>query len=244
MPFVSDKVVVVTGASSGIGARLSSILREQGAKLALTARNAEKLAPLAGDDILVAPGDLTDEVHRRRFIDETAARFGRIDILINNAGRGSYYPALDQPLDDARAMFELNVFAPMHLTQLALPWLRESRGTVVNLSSIAGQINLPWLPLYSASKFALTSLSASQRKELHAHGIHHLTVYPGYVETGFDVGASGTKPPSGTMKGRMFTASLEQCCNAIVKGIESRGTTVVTPRIGWALLWLHRIGLV
>src|SRR4051794_7716640 len=149
---LNGKVVVVTGGSRGIGAALAAPLRNRGAKLVLAARGETR-----GADLSVAC-DVTNERDRAELIRQTLDRFGRLDCLINNAGRGSYHKASEAPLDDARSLFELNFFAPLHLAQLAMPHLKASRGTLVNVISIAGQISLPWLPVYSASKFALASV--------------------------------------------------------------------------------------
>ena len=174
-------------------------------------------------------------------IAKTLERCGRIDILINNAGRGSYYPVSTTPLEEARAVFDLNFFAPLALAQLATPHLRKTRGTIVNVSSIAGQIPLPWLPVYSASKFALASITSTQRNELRRDGVHVMGVFPGYVDTGFQAHAGGTRPPDRVVQGKRFAVSAADCAEAIVSGIEQRKTMVVTPRSGWPLMLLHRM---
>jgi short-subunit dehydrogenase len=241
MDSLEGKVVVVTGASQGIGAHLAVALRARRAKLALTARNEAGLRAAAGPGDLIVAGDLTAEATRRSIVDRTIERFGRIDVLINNAGRGLYYPQSTSPLEDARSLFELNFFAPFHLAQLATPSLLRTRGAIVNVSSIAGQLSLPWLPLYSASKFALTSLSATQRMELRRHGVHVMTVFPGYVDTEFQAHAAGDPPPERVVKGRRFAVSAEDCSAAIVRGIELRRREVITPRLGWLAIWAHRL---
>jgi short-subunit dehydrogenase len=111
------KVAIVTGASEGIGAELARLLRSKGCRLVLAARNEAKLRAVAGPDSCVVPGDLTGETVRVRVIEAALERFGRIDILINNAGRGHYGSASTTPLGEARDLFELNVFAPFHLAQ-------------------------------------------------------------------------------------------------------------------------------
>ncbi|MEP6715982.1 MAG: SDR family NAD(P)-dependent oxidoreductase [Terriglobia bacterium] len=238
---LEGKVVIVTGASEGIGAQLVAGLRSRGAKLALTARNEARLRTAAGPGDLIVPGDLTLEAIRTEIVEKTVSRFGRIDVLINNAGRGSYFAVSESPLDDARALFELNVFAPLHLTQLATPFLREAGGTIVNISSIGGQITLPWLPLYSASKFALTSLTSSQRMELARYGVNVMAVFPGYVSTDFQSHAAGGEPPGRVAGGKRFAITADVCAAAILRGIEMRKRVVVTPRVGWLLVWLNRL---
>ena len=238
---LSGKIAIVTGASDGIGARLAIALRARGARLALVARNEEKLKAVAGPEDLVIPCDLTQDAAHAPVIDRTIERFGQIDILINNAGRGSYYNAIETPLDDARSMFDLNFFAPFHLAQLAAPSLRKTKGTLVNVSSIAGQMSLPWLAVYSSSKFALASLTSTQRMELGRSGVNVMAVFPGYVDTGFQANATGAAPPPSVVKGKQFAVTSAECAEAIVRGIERRSSMVVTPRIGWVLVWINRL---
>ena len=237
---LQNKVLIVTGASDGIGAQLASLLRKRGAKLVLNARDGARIrAAAAGEDLVIA-GDLTLDQTRTSLIEGAVERFGRIDALINNAGRGSYYSPSDSPLDDARTLFELNFFAPLHLAQLATPFLCRTKGALVNVASIAAQISLPWLPIYSASKFALASLSSTQRMELRKHGVNVMAVFPGYVDTDFQAHSAGNTPPSAVAKGKRFSVTAAQCAEAIIRGIERRRRVVVTPRIGWAAVWMHR----
>src|ERR1019366_7598221 len=119
--------------------------------------------------------------------------------------------------------------------------LRASRGSIVNVSSIAGQIALPWLPFYSASKFALASITSTLRMELERDGVHVMGVFPGYVNTGFQDHASGKHPPEQVMKGKRFAITAARCAEAIIDGIERRKRMVVTPRAGWPLVWLSRL---
>jgi short-subunit dehydrogenase len=240
MDLLNGKVVIVTGASEGIGAQLAAVLQKRGAHLALNARNEDRLAAVAAHGDLVVSGDITRESVRSALIAQTVARWGRIDVLINNAGRGSYYPAFTTPLDEARAVFELNFFGPLALAQLAVQHLRRTCGTVVNVSSIAGQISLPWLPVYSASKFALAAITSAQRTELKGDGVHVMGVFPGYVDTGFQAHAAGPRPPDRVVQGRRFAVSAGECAEAIVDGIAHRKRMVVTPRAGWLLVWINR----
>jgi short-subunit dehydrogenase len=235
------KIVIVTGASQGIGAKLVSGLRGLGANVVLTARDESAIRANATQDDLVVPGDITVASTREEIVARTLERFGRIDGLVNNAGRGSYYTASASPLEDSREMFELNFFAPMHLAQLATPSLKESKGSLVNVCSIAAQISLAWLPVYSASKFALAALSSAQSMELRRNGVHVMTVLPGYVDTAFQAHAGGSAPPGEVVKGRKFAVSPEECAAAIIKGMAGRSRIVVTPRIGWPLVIAGRL---
>jgi short-subunit dehydrogenase len=240
MDSIKGKAVIVTGASDGIGACLVAALQKQGAHLCLTARNEASLSAAARPGDVIVAGDITVDSVRAAVIAKAVERWGGIDILINNAGRGSYYKASTAPLDEARALFELNFFAPFALAQLATPWLRKTRGTLVNVSSIAGQISLPWLPVYSASKFALAGITSAQRTELRRDGVHVVGVFPGYVNTDFQAHATGHRPPQRVVRRKRFAVSAEDCTAAIIHGITHRKATVVTPRTGWLLVWANR----
>lgn len=241
MDSFKGKVIIITGASEGIGACLATALRKRGANLCLTARNESRLAAVAGSSSdLIVPGDVTLDSVRASIVAKTVERWGKIDILINNAGRGSYYSTSNTPLDEARAVFDLNFFAPLALSQLALPFLRQTRGSLVNVASVAAEVSLPWLPVYSASKFALAGITAAQRTEFRRDGVHVMGVFPGYVNTDFQAHATGHRPPARVVQGKKFAVSAEECTAAIVHGMTHRKRTVVTPRSGWLLVWANR----
>ena len=124
---IQKKVVLITGASEGIGAACARAFRDRGAVLSLTARSEGKLLALAGPDDLVTAGDITDPQVRQHVVENTIQRFGRIDILINNAGAGLYRPAWAASEQEARALFELNLFAPLEMIRLAVPQMRARR---------------------------------------------------------------------------------------------------------------------
>ncbi len=231
---IRGKVVLITGASQGIGAACAEAFRKRGALLSLAARSEAKLAEAGGADALLTAGDLTDAEVRRRVIERTIERFGRVDILINNAGVGLYAPASRAPLPDVRRMFELNVFAALELAQLAIPGMKQrASGAIVMVSSIAGMMSLPWLSLYSASKAAMDSIADAMRVELKPHGIAVIKVAPGYVRTGFQSHALGGKPPAGLARYNKFAISAADCAEAIVRGVERNARTVLAPRSGW-----------
>jgi len=239
---IDRKVVLITGASEGIGAACAREFRLRGARLSLTARSEDKLKEVGGPEALVTAGDITDPEVRRRVVERAIERFGAIDILINNAGVGLYSPAWKAPTAEARAMLELNFFAPLAMIQLVTPHMRERRsGMVVNIGSIAGKVTLPWFTLYSASKFALGSLTEGLRIELAADGIHAMLVCPGYVSTAFQSHALAGKAPDRLLRGKKFAITAEQCAKAVARGVERNARTVVTPRIGWALIAAARL---
>ena len=123
----------------------------------------DKLERVAGRDALVLAGDLLERDARERAVQSTLAHFGRIDVLVNNAGVGLYAPTWKAPMDEVRGMFELNFFAAVEMTQLAVPhMLAQKSGTIVNVSSIAGK-GAPWFTLYTASKYALSGMTDGLR---------------------------------------------------------------------------------
>lgn len=239
---LDGKVVLITGASQGIGAACAPALREKGAHLALTARTEGRLRQVAGPEDLVLPGDITVPADRERLVQDTLARFGKIDILINNAGVGLYAPSWNAPMDEVRRMYELNLFAPLAMIQLVTPSMRARReGMIVNVASIAGKVTLPWLTLYSASKFALGSVTDGLRMELRRDGIHTMTVCPGYVSTQFQDHVLTGQPPEHVRRTKWFKITAERCAQDIVNGIQRRARTVVTPASGWAFVVLQRL---
>jgi short-subunit dehydrogenase len=239
---IEGKVVVITGASEGVGAACAAAFRSRGARLSLTARSQPKLQAVGGADALTTAGDITLEETRRSLVNRTLERYGAIDVLINNAGMGMYAPSWRAPMEDARRMFELNLFAPLALVQLVAPHMRARRsGTIVNVGSIAGKVTLPWFTLYSASKYALGSWTDGLRMELKPYGVHAMTVCPGYVKTGFQSHVLAGRPPEKVMQGKKFAITAEQCAEAIARGVERDARTVVTPASGWLFVLAERL---
>jgi len=234
---IGGSVVLVTGASEGIGAACAREFRRRGAKLARVARSDEKLRQVAAADDLVIVGDLTDEAVRRRAVAETEARFGRIDVLVNNAGVGLYAPAWQAPMDQVRRMYELNVFALLEMTQRVVPGMKaRGTGTVVNVSSIGGKVPLAWFTAYSGTKFAVSAMTAGLRMELKQYGVHVMDVCPGYVKTGFQQNTLAGEAPAQLWRARRFSITAEECARALADGVERSKRTVVTPALGRLLM--------
>ncbi len=192
MPRLADQVVIVTGASAGIGEAIARRLARGGACVVLSARRAERLAALAreldptGARVLGVAGDVTVEADRRRLIDAARAKFGRIDALVNNAGYGTRGPVEMVPVDLIRRNFETNVFSLVALTQLVLPEMRARRaGCIVNIGSVAGKIARPLSSVYDSTKHALEALTDGLRGELRPFGVRVTLVRPGFIITEF-----------------------------------------------------------
>jgi len=238
---IDGKVVLITGASEGVGAACAAEFARAGANLALTARSEEGLRR-AGANALVLPGDLTVEADRRRVVERTLETYGRIDILINNAGVGIYCPSWNTPMEEARYLMEVNFFGLLGLIQLVAPHMRERHsGMVVNVGSIGGKMVLPWMTVYSASKFAVGALTEGLRMELMRDGVRTLLVCPGYVLTGFQKNVRSGEAPEKVKQGRRFAITPERCAFDIRRGVERNARTIVTPKVGWLLVLAMRL---
>lgn len=243
---LQNPVVLITGASMGIGEACARAFGRRGARLILTARSAEALERVrqgvAPAEAQVLPADLGRPEDVAALAERALACWGRVDVLVNNAGVGIYKPCWELEPQQARMMMEVNFFAPLELMRRLIPPMRQQGGgTIVNVSSIAGQVALPWLTLYSASKAALNFLADGVRIELRGSGIRIVSVCPGFVKTGFPQHALSGEMPAGLATRRRFAITPEQCAEAIVRGVERGSRTVVTPRIGWVLVWFARL---
>jgi short-subunit dehydrogenase len=239
---VEGKVVIITGASEGIGAACAAEFARAGAKLSLAARSEEGLRRAGGEGALITPGDLTREETRRAVVERTLQRYGAIDILINNAGVGFYIPSWCAPEEQTRSLMELNFFAPLAMTQLVAPHMRARRsGTVVNVGSIGGKITLPWLTVYCASKAALGALTDGLRMELRRDNVHAMLVCPGYVVTRFQQNSTAGTIPDEVVRARRFAITAEACARAIRRGVERGARTVHAPGVGRFLVPLSRM---
>jgi short-subunit dehydrogenase len=239
---LEGKAVLITGASDGIGAACAAEFAAAGARLSLTARSSEGLARAGGPAALITAGDLTLEATRRQAVERTLERFGSIDVLVNNAGVGLYGHSWSAPMDDVRQLMELNFFALLGMIQLVAPHMRNRRsGTIVNVSSIGGKLPLPWMTLYSASKYAVTGLTEGLRMELRGDGVKTLLVCPGYVTTGFQQHVRAGHAPDSVVRARRQAITAAECARAIRRGVERDARTVLAPKAGWALVALARL---
>ena len=227
-------VVVITGASSGIGRAMAIKWAARGASLVLSARNEKALAEVArdvasaGGEAFVEAGDVTDESHRQRLITRAVTEKGRIDVLVNNAGRGYYAAIRDVDVAELEALFALNVIAPLRLTQLALGPLVTSGGTVVMVSSVAGVAVAPRMGAYAASKFALEAIAMAARAELRTLGVRVVVVRPGPVETPFRENAVATNGPAGVRPPGALVQTAEVVAEKTIRAVEKSHAVVET----------------
>lgn len=178
------KTALVTGASSGIGEETARTLHRLGYTVYAAARRTDRLQKLANGGIHALAMDVTDDKSMTSGIDSIIAETGRIDVLVNNAGYGSYGAIEDVPLDEARRQFEVNLFGLGRLTQLVLPHMRAQKfGTIINISSMGGRLTTPLGGWYHATKYAVEALSDALRMETTPFGINVVVIEPGGIRT-------------------------------------------------------------
>ena len=183
----SQKVALVTGASSGIGQAAAMRLQAAGFIVYGVARRIDRMQHLQKQGIKTLAMDVTDEESTTFRIKQILAQTGRIDLLVNNAGYGSYGAVEDVPLEEARRQFEVNLFGAARLIQLVLPGMRERRsGTIVNITSMGGKVYTPFGAWYHATKFAFEAFSDCLRLETKEFGIDVVIIEPGAIATEFN----------------------------------------------------------
>jgi short-subunit dehydrogenase len=237
---------IVTGASSGIGRAVARELARQGASLVLIARREDRLRQLAdeihsgGGRAECVAGDVTDPAVRRSAIDTAQSSYGGLDILVNNAGVGALGLFEDADPDRVRRVMEVNFFALVEMTRLALPLLKRGRRPIlVNVGSILGRRGVPHNSEYSASKFAVHGFSEAIRAEWARYGIDVLVVSPGTTETEFfEKVMERTSAPSWPEHKAISAAAVARQTVLAMR----RGRHEIVPyRWGKVLLWLNRL---
>lgn len=226
MSSIKNKVVWVTGATSGIGEAIVYALAEQGAKLVISARRADELKKVADNckssEVLIVPLDLADQSNFEEKKNEVLKKFGRIDILVNNGGISQRSLVKDTSVDVDRKIMEVNYIGTVALTKVVLPqFLKQGSGKFVVTTSTVGKIGTPYRSGYSASKHALHGFFDSLRAEVHDNNISVLLICPGFITTNISINAlTGTGEKLGTMdKATAAGLTPAECAREIVKGI-------------------------
>ncbi len=184
----SNKVILLTGASSGIGYDTAVALAQQGHKVYAAARRVERMEPLRQYGIVPLKMDVTDEASMKEGVKTLLDAEGRIDVLINNAGYGYFGAVENVPMDDARNQLEVNVFGLARLCQLVLPTMRaQHSGRIINTASVAGRAVFYYGGWYHVSKYAVESLSDAMRMELKPFGIDVVIIEPGAIKTNWGI---------------------------------------------------------
>lgn len=235
---------MVTGASSGIGLACARLFAERGCRLALTARRADRLEVLAaeirdaGGEAAVFPGDLVLKEVPERLAREVVAHYGRIDVLVNNAGFGrlDFLERLD-PETDINAQLQVDLLAAISLTRQVLPaMLKQGSGGIINICSIASFIPTPMYSIYSAGKFGMRGFTDALRRELRSQGISVTGVYPGFVNTEF-IEHIGRLASQGSRTPRFLWLTAEQVARQVVDATSRPRRAIFIP-------WYFRIAVV
>lgn len=244
-----NNVVVITGASDGIGAEMARQMAAQGASLALAARNAERLQAVAeecrrlGGSAIALPTDVGDEAQCATLVERTLAEWGRIDTLVNNAGL-SMWARFDEitELSIFERIMRVNFLGSVFCTHHALPHLKRSRGRIVGVSSLTGKTGVPTRSAYAASKHAMAGFFDSLRIELADEGVTVTMAYPGFVSTGIRERAFG---PDGHPLGagnspvrEREVMTVEECARLIVDAAARRRREIVMTRRARLGMWL------
>jgi short-subunit dehydrogenase len=247
MAAFADQVVVVTGASEGIGRAFCIALAPQRPRLVLAARNRERLESLAeecrrlGAQACVVPTDVTDEDACRALIDSAVTAFGRIDVLVNNAG-GTMWTRLDEIRDLSifERLMRLNYLGSVYPTFHALPHLQQSRGRIVAVASMAGLIGVPTRTGYAAAKHAVVGFFDSLRVELLDSGVTVTLICPDFVVSEIHKRALGPdgRPLGDNPMANSKIMTAEQCAGLMIRAIELRERLLVTSGRGRLARWL------
>ena len=246
--YFQDKVIIVTGASSGIGLASARLFGSLGAKVVMAARSYDKLlalSPSVGSpgNVLCVRCDVSLESDCRALVEETVARFGRIDILVNNAGLSMRAMFKDLDLKVIHSLMDVNFWGTVNCTKYALPYLLQTKGQVVGVISIAGYSALPARTGYSSSKYAIRGFLDTLRIEHLKDGLGVLVFAPGYTSSNVrnaaltaDGSAQGETPLD---EDKLMSA--EECARHLARGLARRKSQVILTGLGKATVWAHRL---
>ena len=222
-----QKVVIITGASRGIGKAVAQKFLSEGFCVVGVSRSRPK-CQLSHH----IKADITKDEDRKNIIQHVISEFGRVDILINNAGIGIYDTWEDMDINQLREVFEVDFFAPVHLTKLALPYIKKAKGTIINISSAAGELSVPYESGYTAAKHAFHAFSETLRMELNHYGVNVITVTAGNIKTGFTLSAKGSKHPPLLP----FAGKRKELAEEIYKAYIKKKDKVIYP--GWYRIFM------
>ena len=246
---MKDKVVIITGASSGIGLACVRVFSEMGAKVVFASRSIKKLKKIEediscnGSNVLAVQADVSKQDDCENLINKTVEKFGKIDVLINNAGISMRALFKETDIMVIRQLMEVNFFGTVYCSKFALPYLLESKGSLVGVTSIAGYHGLPGRSGYSASKFALHGFLETIRIENLKKGLHVLIAAPGFTASNIRKNAlTANGLPQGESpreEKRMMTS--EKVAKAIYKGVKYRKRNIILTLTGMLTVLVQRI---
>lgn len=246
--FFKDKVIVITGASSGIGLASARLFSTYGARLSLAARSIDRLEAYAAEmssdpsRILCTKTDVSVEEDCRNLIEATVRHFGRIDILINNAGISMRASFKEVDLAVIRRLMDVNFWGTVYCTKYALPYLLDSKGSVTGVISVAGYAGLPGRTGYATSKFAIRGFLETLRMEHQEDGLHVMVFAPGYTESNVRNAAllaDGT-PQGTTPKDESSLMSAEEVASKLAYGLFRRKREMILTALGYWDVWFYK----
>lgn len=245
---MNNKVVLITGASSGIGRALAFAFGREGARIVICARKAETLQEAgdelrrAGINVLTLPADVSVEADVRRLIEQTIAHFGQLDVLINNAGITMRSLLIDTDPAVIQKVMDINFMGTVYATRYALPYIQATKGSIVGISSIAGFRGLPVRSGYSASKFAMNGFLEAVRTELLHTGVHVLTACPGFTASNIRFAALDAHGQAAgeTMRDEGSMMSAEACADHILRAVKTRKRELILTSQGKLTVFLNK----
>jgi len=244
---LSGKVVVITGASMGIGEAIARIFADDGASVVLLSRDAERVeAARARIGHSERTMGLACDVRNREEIDRvvglTMHHFQRIDTWINNAGHGILDSVANVDMAACRETFETNFFGAVEAMQAVIPVMKQQgSGTIINVSSVAGHIPIPFHAVYGATKFAINAIGKAARIELNSFGINVMTVCPGYVRTAFSANTVKGKEQKQVRPASVRGISAERVAKAVLRGYIKQKREVVVPWTMHPMIKLYQL---
>lgn len=246
--YFKDKVIIITGASSGIGLASAGLFGSCGAKVVMAARSYDKMLEIApsigpAGNVLCVKTDVSNEEDCRNLIERTVEKFGRIDILVNNAGISMRAMFKDLDLKVLHSLMDVNFWGTVYCTKYALPYLLESKGSLVGVISVAGYSALPARTGYSASKYAVRGFLDTIRIEHLYDGLHVMVFAPGYTESNVRNAAltADGKKQGETPLEESKLMSAGKCAEYMAKGISRRKDSMTLTGLGKATVWAHRL---
>ncbi len=244
---LAGKVAVITGASMGIGEAIAKLFAQHGASVVLLSRDAGRAEAARFrvgymDNTMALACDVRHREEIDRVIGLTMHHFNRIDIWINNAGFGLMDSVAAADLATVRELFETNFFGTVMGMQAVLPIMKQQgNGTIINISSVAGHIPLPFHAMYSATKFAMNAIGKSARVELKRDGIHVMTVCPGYVRTSFSANVVRGRETKTVRPASTHGITAEHVAKAVLRGYQKQKREVIVPWFMHPVIKLYQL---
>lgn len=245
MYHLKDKVILISGASGGIGKAIAEEALRRGAKVSVCARSLEKLSAAypAHQNIFLVQADVSLEAECAHWVTETYTKWGRIDVLINNAGQSMRALFEYADLSVLKQLMDVNFWGAVYCTKHALPFIKANKGVIAGVSSIAGYRGLPGRTGYSASKFALQGFLEALRTELLHTGTHVMWVSPGFTSSNIrnTALAADGKAQKETPLDESKLMSAEECAKLLLDAVEKRKRSLVMTGQGKLTVWMNKL---